>query len=1067
MAQQSSAQDAGFSVPSSEHSLFTNAPLGIIFTTPEGRLLSANPAMAKMFGYDSPDELIESVKGNNIQLYADPSDREELMHLLRDNEEVVNHECRGVHRDGSIIWISQNVSTVRDNNGKIIHFQSFITDITESKQLQDSLSRNERFLDAVLESVQDGISIVDQDLTIRRVNEVMRRWYAQNLPLEGKKCYAVYHNAHAPCSPCPTRRSFQSGRMEHEEISWLAGPSAQRIELFTYPIKNEDGQVDYVTELVRDISDRKQAEEALRQSENHYRAIFETSGTAMFIIEEDTTISLANSNFEELSGYSGQEIKGKKSWTEFAHPDDVAWMKENHYLRRQDPDAAPRQYEFRFVNRCEEILNVLLAVDMIPGTNQSIASAVDITERKRTEEMLQEQKSFIKLTLDNLPVGVAINSLNPQVDFTYMNDNFVKFYRTSREELSQKDFWEAVYQDPEFREKIKQRVLEDCASGDPERMYWQDVPVVRPGQETFYITAQNIPLPDNNLVVSTVWDVTDRKKTEEELRKSEHQFRQLFEQASIGIFIANAEHTIVEVNQTALSILGYSREEILQVNALDIIHPDDFRANSPKSNLQNMLSNETMDMERRFRTRQGDYIQALVNMAMLPYHNEEASHIVMFQDISERKQAEERIYHLAYYDDLTALPNRRLFYDRLKKVFAQPGYFGDGGAVFLVDITRLRDVNDTLGQKAGDELIMEVARRVSDSVFEEDTVARISGGEFLIFSKGVVTDDKARNLGERILERIGQRLELSGRLIYPDVNIGFTLFPQRGTDPETLIKQANMALSEAKKCVHSIQEFVGQEDWVSKQFHLEHDLKQALTNEEFFLCYQPQIDLRSGRIVGMEALLRWNHPERGVVSTGEFIPVLEHTGMIASADEWVIHRVCEQLRSWQDSSVSVKASVNISAQELGNDATIEVVRAALEENDVCAENLEVEITETSLMENVDRASWVLQTLSSQGVKVALDDFGKGYSSLSYLQQLAINIIKIDKQFVDGLPENQDSVTLVHTIIAMAHNLGKEVLAEGVEREEQRQKLLELGCDYGQGFLWSRPQPVEKLPFMES
>ena len=944
MAQNSHlAQDAGYPLPSWEQTLFTNAPIGIITTAPEGELLSANPAMARIFGYDSPEELIESVNGFTTQLYADPSDRAEVMRLLKENEELLDYKCRGVRRDGSIIWISFDVTVIRDKNGKIQHFQSFVTDITE----------------------------------------------------------------------------------------------------------------------------RKQVEESQRQSKNYYRAIFETSGTAMFIIEQDTTIRHANSNFEIMSLYSREEIEGRKSWTDFAHPDDVGWMKEKHYLRRQDPDAAPRQYEFRFINRYEEIWNVLLAVDMIPGTNQSIASAVDITERKRTEEVLQEQKSFIKLTLDNLPVGVAINSVDPQVDFTYMNDNFVKFYRTSREELAEKNFWEAVYQDPEFRETIKQRVLEDCASGNPERMYWQDVPVVRPGQETFYITAQNIPLPDNNLVVSTVWDVTDRKKTEEELRKSEHQFRQLFEQASIGIFIATAEHTIVEINQTALSILGYSREEILQVNALDIIHPDDLRANSLQSNLQDMLSDETVDMERRFRTRQGNFIQALVNMAMLPYQSEGPSNIVMFQDISERKQAEEKIYHLAYYDDLTALPNRRLFYSRLKKVFAQSGHFGDGGAVFLVDITRLRDVNDTLGQKAGDELIMEVARRVSDSVFEEDTVARISGGEFLIFSKGVVTDDKARNLGERILERIGQRLELSGRLIYPDVNIGFTLFPQRGTDPETLIKQANMALSEAKKCVHSIQEFVGQEDWVSKQFHLEHDLKQALTNEEFFLCYQPQIDLRSGRIVGMEALLRWNHPERGVVSTGEFIPVLEHTGMIASADEWVIHRVCEQLRSWQDSSVSVKASVNISAQELGNDATIEVVRAALEENDVCAENLEVEITETSLMENVDRASWVLQTLSSQGVKVALDDFGKGYSSLSYLQQLAINIIKIDKQFVDGLPENQDSVTLVHTIIAMAHNLGKEVLAEGVEREEQRQKLLELGCDYGQGFLWSRPQPVEKLPFMES
>ena len=677
----------------------------------------------------------------------------------------------------------------------------------------------------------------------------------------------------------------------------------------------------------------RQRETALRQSENYYRTLFETSGTAMFIVEEDTTISLVNFNFEKLSGYPRSDVEGKKSWTEFVYPEDLGRMKESHYQRRQDPDAAPHQYEFRFITRHGELRNLFSTIDIIPGTNRSIISGIDITERK---------------------------------------------------------------------------------------------------------------------------------KIEQELRESEYHFHQLFENAPIGIFIATTEHTIVEANQTALSILGYSREEILRVSAWELIHADDLRADSPQSYLQKIFSHETVATERRFRTRQGEYIHALVNMAKLPYYSEEASHMIMFQDITDRKRYEERIYHLAYYDELTALPNRRLFHDQLKQVTARSEHFGEGDVVFLVDITRLKEVNDTLGQQAGDELIGEVARRLVDTVFEEDTVARVSGGEFMILSEGKTTNEEALNLGLRILERIGRRLELSGRLVYPEVNIGYTIFPQRATDPETLIKQADIALSEAKKSASRIQEFAWQEDWISRQFHLEHDLKQALRNEEFFLCYQPQIDLRTGRIVGLEALLRWEHPERGIVSPGEFIPVLEHTRMIASADEWVIHRVCKQLKFWQDSGIFVKTSVNLSAQELTSDATIEVVRAALEENNVLAENLEVEITETGLMENVDWASGILQTLSSWGVKVALDDFGKGYSSLSYLHKLDINIIKIDKQFVDGLPENEGSITLLQTIIAMAHNMGKEVLAEGVEREEQRQKLCELGCDYGQGFLWSRPQPVECL-----
>ncbi|MCF8030759.1 MAG: EAL domain-containing protein, partial [Desulfohalobiaceae bacterium] len=595
--------------------------------------------------------------------------------------------------------------------------------------------------------------------------------------------------------------------------------------------------------------------------------------------------------------------------------------------------------------------------------------------------------------------------------------------------------------------------------------FLQVLKVIAAGENTFVTEREHVTLDGEPRKVQFYWtvakgyeetyarilvsivDITDRKEAKERLQTAHNKLDTLVQLNADGLIVLNQEGEILFLNPAAAEMLGRNQEELW---GEQFGHPV-----IPGSNTEIELlstSGEARIVELRGRETEWSGQTAL---------------LVSFRDITERKQAEERIYNLAYYDELTAMPNRRLFHDRLKQISAQSEHLGHGGAVFMVDITRLRDMNDTLGQEAGDELIREVARRISDTVFEEDTVARVSGGEFMVLSEGRSTADRARNLGKRILEQIGWNLELSGRLVYPEVNIGFTLFPDWGTDPDTLIKQADIALSEAKKSAHRIQEFAGQEDWISRLFHLEHDLKKALLNEEFFLCYQPQIDLRSGRVMGLEALLRWEHPQRGIVSPGEFIPVLEQTGMIATADKWVIHRVCEQLRSWQENGVMVKTSVNLSAQELSNDATIEVFRAALEENGVHPESLEVEITETALMKNVDRASRILQTLSSWGVRVALDDFGKGYSSLSYLQQLAINTIKIDKQFVDGLPESEDSVTLVQTIIAMAHNLGKKVLAEGVEHEEQRQKLIELGCDYGQGFLWSHPQPVENLPLMES
>jgi diguanylate cyclase (GGDEF)-like protein/PAS domain S-box-containing protein len=436
--------------------------------------------------------------------------------------------------------------------------------------------------------------------------------------------------------------------------------------------------------------------------------------------------------------------------------------------------------------------------------------------------------------------------------------------------------------------------------------------------------------------------------------------------------------------------------------------------------------------------------------------------IEILMDITQRKEAEARIYQLAYFDELTGLPNRWLFHERLKLAMEGNGPSGLKAAVLLVDINRLRAANDALGQQAGDELIREVGNRLGQTLGEMDTIARVSGDEFMILAHGIASAKKAYELCQRILDRIDKPFNLHGSLIYPDASISFTLLPHEPTAPETLINQADSAMSGAKKKTDKIQGFSEQDESVSREFYLEHDLKRALKNEEFLVYYQPQIDFRTGRILGVEALLRWNHPEKGIVAPSEFIPVLERIGMIAATDQWVLHKVCEQLRSWQAEGLFLNASVNLSAQELNSERIIRVIREALNRTGLHGSYLEIELTESEIMGNVQQASEILRTLSDWGIRIALDDFGKGYSCMSYLQQLPISIIKIDKEFVDGLPGREDSVTLVQTIVAMAHNLGKKALAEGVESESQARILRELGCDYGQGFLWGRPRPHEYL-----
>jgi len=815
----------------------------------------------------------------------------------------------------------------------------------------------------------------------------------------------------------------------------------------------------------------------LERKETDLRATLHSIGDAVIATDTSGRIQRMNERSESLTGWSLDEAQGL--------PLERVFRIVNSFSRKAVANPVRKVIEQGVIQGLANH-TVLIAKD---GSEHQIADSAspirsdkgsitgvvlvfrDVTEQYRQEELLRKQGRRLANVVEGTDAGIW--ELNIQTCDLFFDATWLRHLGYDPDAFSEMDrnTWRELFH-PQDLEK-SDRLIAEHLSGHLDAYECEIRLRRRDGSWAWALDRGKVTERTCDgeavLVSGTVRDITKRKHSEEALRESRRQLSTLMANLPGMAYrcLNDSYWTMLFVSDGCLELTGYSARDLIEnrtVSYADLVRPEE-RDRVWNKVQQGLEQNGNFEVEYKIITAGGEE-KHVWEQGTGVYQNERLAFLEGFiNDITERKQAENRIYYLAYYDELTALPNRRLFHDRLKQVAARNETGDDGSGVFLVDITRLREVNNTLGPRAGDELIKTVAQHLRDTVFEEDTVARVSGGEFMILARGRSTDDQARDLGAQILERIGQRLELSGRLLYPEVNIGFTLFPHKGTDPETLIKQANMALSVAKKSAHSIQEFAWQEEWLSRQFHLEHDLKQALTHEEFFLCYQPQIDLRNGRVVGLEALLRWQHPERGVVSPAEFIPVLERTGMIASTDEWVVHRVCEQLKSWQERGVLVKIAVNISAQEFNNDAIIGVVRSALEGKGLLAANLEVEITETDLMENMEKASRILQTFSSWGVGVALDDFGKGYSCMSYLQKLAINTIKIDKEFVSGLPENEDSAILVQTIIAMAHNMGKKVLAEGVEREEQRQKLCDLGCDYGQGFLWDRPQPAERIVLM--
>jgi diguanylate cyclase (GGDEF)-like protein len=431
----------------------------------------------------------------------------------------------------------------------------------------------------------------------------------------------------------------------------------------------------------------------------------------------------------------------------------------------------------------------------------------------------------------------------------------------------------------------------------------------------------------------------------------------------------------------------------------------------------------------------------------------------------ERKRSEERLAYMAQYDHLTGLTNRALFQDRLEQALARAKRSGALVALMFLDLDRFKAVNDTLGHGTGDLLLKKVAERLEGSVRETDTVARIGGDEFSIILEGLTEAQDAALVARKIIDKLVQPFVLDGHEVFVTTSIGIAVYPSSNGD--SLLTDADSAMYCAKEQGRNTYRFHTPEmnAQVRERLNMESKLRRALDQEEFLLYYQPQVDLTTGMIVGTEALLRWQHPELGLVSPGKFIPVLEDIGMIVRVGEWVLQTACRQSKAWQrDGFPPLRMAVNISARQFSRRDLIDTVASVLTETGLDPNYLELEITESLLMEDIKANSRLLDELktSVEGLRVSIDDFGTGYSSLSYLKTFPIDLLKIDQSFIRDITTNSDDAAITTTIIVLAHNLRLKVIAEGVETEEQMTYLREKGCDEAQGFYFSRPLPADEF-----
>jgi diguanylate cyclase (GGDEF)-like protein/PAS domain S-box-containing protein len=552
-----------------------------------------------------------------------------------------------------------------------------------------------------------------------------------------------------------------------------------------------------------------------------------------------------------------------------------------------------------------------------------------------------------------------------------------------------------------------------------------------------------------------------QQQINQRLGESEERFRRTFDQAPIGIAHVSPSGQWVRVNQGICDLLGYTSEELLGTFFQDATHPDDLPANLKL--FQGLMSGDTASyvFEKRYIRKDGSLVWGNVTTSLVcddlgnPHYT-----ISVIENITERRELEGRLRHQALHDPLTGLPNRLLANDRLERAILGARRTGTPQALLLIDLDRFKEVNDTMGHHSGDTLLQEVARRLARVVRVSDTVARLGGDEFAILLPD--TDERAANhVASKVQEGLRQPLVLEGHRLDLNASIGIAVYPDHGSDAETITRRADMAMYAAKGSGGGHRVYLPAHNMNSlSRLALVADLRHAIEHEQLLLQFQPKVTMQSGMVVEMEALVRWQHPEHGIIPPGEFIPLAEETGLIEPLTLWVLRTALAHCAAWRDAGVHVRVAVNLSTRNLHDPGLVDAIGWMTRRLLVPASSLTVEITESSLMVQPEAAMEVLGEIHGLGVRIAIDDFGTGYSSLAYLEKLPVDEIKIDQSFIQRMTRN--GTVIVRSVIDLGHNLGIEVTAEGVEDQGAWETLKTMGCGVAQGYHVSRPLESSKV-----
>jgi diguanylate cyclase (GGDEF)-like protein/PAS domain S-box-containing protein len=978
--------------------------------------------------------------------------------------------------DQAVLWVHGRGKLELDAQGRLSKMRGVIRDITQRKLADMHLLESEERFRSTFEQAPIGILHVGLETNILRCNirfseflgytpEELVGLTAQDL-LAPEELESRLGALEKIASGAVASGSHESRyRSKNGSLVWANSTvSIQR---------DKEGRSQYFIVLVEDINARKHAEASLRETAERLTLAAQAGGVGIWDWDIEKNVLMWDEQMYRLYGITPDQFSGAyEAWQKGLHPDD----RERGDEEIQAAQRGEQEFdiEFRVVWPDESIHYIrghaLVKRDAAGKAIRMVGTNWEITDQKRAEAKLLEATE--RLTLATRAGGVGIWDFDFLTQTMSWDDQMLCLYGMTREQFGgQYTDWENALH-PEDKERAQE---EANAAARGEGDFNTEFRVVWPDGSIHNVRGLAMVKRDAEgkaiRMIGTNWDITEQERAEAQLRESEERYRIAFQTSQDAINITRlSDGLYLEVNQAFLDLSGYERDEVIGRTADEL----GIWANSfDREKMVEILSagGNFRLLEAQFRQKNGEVIWGQTSSSLMELDGLSCVFSIM-RDITNAKKAEEEIRNLAFFDVLTTLPNRRLGTEQLRRALSASVRSNRKGALLFIDLDNFKRLNDTLGHTAGDQLLQEVARRLVTCVRSADTVARLGGDEFV-----VIIEDLSDSVEEaathssvvagKILAAVNRSCFLANHECLFTCSIGVSVFGERTETAEMILQQADIAMYQAKAAGRNTVHYFASamQTAITARASLEDDLRQAIAAEQFQLYYQPQVD--SGVIVGVEALLRWRQPSRGMRPPMEFIPLAEETGLILPLGHWVLEMACRQIATWSKRKevADLSIAVNVSARQLRQPDFVDQVLSLIYHTGATPHNLKLEITESMLVDNVEEVIAKMVMLKSHGVQFSMDDFGTGYSSLAYLKRFPLDQIKIDRAFVRDMLVDVTSGAIAQVIISLSKAMGIKVIAEGVETIAQRDFLVSLGCSAFQGYLISPPVPIEELELL--